>query len=255
MSDLQSCLGTTYLHQTEYDREQIATMSRPHIRPAPLYKVYPQAPTVSLPQPVDPGGQLWEALSSRRSRRRYAHHDVSLEALSALLWASQGISGQAGRLSLRTAPSAGALYPVETYVQVNKVQGLEPGLYHLNIKDWCLETLDSGSFGPQLAQICLDQRFMAQAAVNVCWSAVLRRNMAKYGHRGMRYIFMDLGHICQNLLLAAEGFGLSACPVGAYFDGEANELFGLDGKEESMLYFASVGHPDDGGRGCEAAKR
>jgi SagB-type dehydrogenase family enzyme len=130
---------------------------------------------------------------------------------------------------------------VETYVQVNRVLGLDAGLYHLNIRDWCLECLHSGEFGPQLARACLDQRFMAQAAFNVCWSAVLRRNMAKYGHRGLRYIFMDVGHICQNLLLAAEAFGLPACPVGAYFDAEANELFALDGDEESLIYFASVG--------------
>ena len=87
---------------------------------------------------------------------------------------------------------------------------------------------------------------MAQAAVNICWSGVLRRNMAKYGHRGMRYIFMDVGHICQNLLLAAEGFGLSACPVGAYFDEEINDLFALDAEEESIIYLASLGGRTEG---------
>ncbi len=246
MSDLQSCLGTMYLHQTGYDRETIMSMSRPHISPAPLYKTYPQAKTILLPEAEDPGADLWYVLSSRRSRRRYTNHALSLEVLSGLLWAGQGVSGRAGRLTLRTAPSAGALYPIETYLHVHRMQGVDPGLYHLNIQDWCLETLQTGSFGAQIAQACLDQRFMAQGAINVCWSAVLRRNMAKYGHRGLRYIFMDVGHICQNLLLAAEGFGLSACPVGAYFDQEMNQLFGLDGQEESMLYCASIG-----GRGEE----
>ncbi len=241
MTDLQSCLGTKYLQQTKYDREQIVSMSRPHINPAPLYKTYPQAKTFLLPEASRLPTDLWDALSSRRSRRRYSEEALSLEVLSALLWAASGASGQVGGLTLRTAPSAGALYPVETYVQVNRVQGLDAGLYHLNIRDWCLECLHSGEFGSQLARACLDQRFMAQAAFNVCWSAVLRRNMAKYGHRGLRYIFMDVGHICQNLLLAAEGFGLPACPVGAYFDAEANELFALDGDEESLIYFASVG--------------
>jgi SagB-type dehydrogenase family enzyme len=115
------------------------------------------------------------------------------------------------------------------------------------VRDWCLETLQTGEFGTHLAKACLDQRFMAQAAFNVCWSAVLRRNMAKYGHRGMRYIFMEAGHVCQNLLLAAEGLELSACPVGAYFDQEVNDLFALDGEEESLIYFASVG--SRGGQG------
>jgi SagB-type dehydrogenase family enzyme len=235
-----------YLHQTGYDRETIMSMSRPHISPAPLYKTYPQTKTILLPEAEDPGADLWYVLSSRRSRRRYTDHALSLEVLSGLLWAGHGTSGRAGRLILRTAPSAGALYPIETYLHVHRVQGVDPGLYHLNIQDWCLETLQTGSFGAQIAQACLDQRFMAQGAINVCWAAVLRRNMAKYGHRGLRYIFMDVGHICQNLLLAAEGFGLSACPVGAYFDHEMNQLFGLDGEEESMLYCASIG-----GRGEE----
>ena len=241
MSDLKSCLGTQYLHQTRLDRERILTMSRPHISPASFYKSYPQATTYLLPDAERPALDLWEALGSRRSRRRYTDDACSLEVLSSLLWAAQGLSGKAGKLALRTAPSAGALYPIETYVQVNRVQGLDPGLYHLNVRDWCLEGLQSGNFGLQLAKAGLDQRFIAQAAVNVCWSAVLRRNMAKYGHRGMRYIFMDVGHICQNLLLAAEGFGLSACPVGAFFDDEVNDLFALDGMEESMVYLASLG--------------
>ncbi|MFO7800874.1 MAG: SagB/ThcOx family dehydrogenase [Desulfovermiculus sp.] len=246
MSDLKSCLGTQYLHQTRLDRERILSMSRPHITPAPLYKTYPQAKTFLLPDAEYPALDLWQVLASRRSRRRYTDEALSLEVLSSLLWAAQGTSGRAGQLVLRTAPSAGALYPIETYVQIHRVQGLDPGLYHLNIGDWCLERLYSGHFGPQLAKACLDQRFLAQAAVNVCWSAVLRRNMAKYGHRGMRYIFMDVGHICQNLLLAAEGFGLSACPVGAYFDEEINNLFALDGEEESIIYLASLGGRREG---------
>ncbi|MFO7877921.1 MAG: SagB/ThcOx family dehydrogenase [Desulfovermiculus sp.] len=247
MSDLQSCLGTKYLQQTQFDREKIMAMPRLHISPAAPFKTYPDAKTSLLPDAERPGTDLWDVLASRRSRRRYADHALSLEVLSALLWASLGISNRTGGVTLRTFPSAGALYPIETYLQVRRVEGLEPGLYHLNVRDWCLESLQKGQFGTHLAKACLDQRFMAQAAFNVCWSAVLRRNMAKYGHRGMRYIFMEAGHVCQNLLLAAEGLELSACPVGAYFDQEVNNLFALDGEEESLIYFASVG--SRGGRG------
>ncbi len=82
------------------------------------------------------------------------------------------------------------------------------------------------------------QRFMARGAVIFIWSAVMRRNMAKYGHRGSRYILLDAGHICQNLLLAAEAIGRKACPVGAFFDDELNQLLGLDDEEETVLYLA-----------------
>ncbi|HFB83733.1 MAG TPA: SagB/ThcOx family dehydrogenase, partial [Thermodesulfatator sp.] len=83
----------------------------------------------------------------------------------------------------------------------------------------------------------------ARAPVVFIWSAIARRTMSKYGSRGIRYIFMDVAHICQNLLLAAQALGLGACPVGAFFDDEVNQLLGLDGLEETVVYMAPVGIP------------
>ena len=96
-------------------------------------------------------------------------------------------------------------------------------------------------YGNKVAEAALGQSFMAKAGLVFIWSAILRRNMSKYGHRGLRYIFMDAGHICQNLLLAAEALGLGACPVAAFYDDELNTLLGLDGAEESVIYMAAVG--------------
>ncbi len=92
-----------------------------------------------------------------------------------------------------------------------------------------------------LPAAAIHQEFLARAAAVFCWSAVFRRNMSKYGDRGMRYICMDAGHICQNLLLAATALGRPACPVAAFFDDELNAILGVDGEEEGALYLAAVG--------------
>lgn len=241
MPELNKSLGALYLQQSKFDRETLMRRSRPRITPAPLYKVYQEAERVELPRPALPEKELSGLLAKRRSCRSFSQEPISLEDLSALLWAGQGLSAQSMGHELRTSPSAGALYPVETYLCVRRVADLKPGLYHFNVLDFALELLEEGEFGPHLARAGLGQGFMAQAAVNFCWSAVLRRNMVKYGHRGLRYVFLDAGHICQNVVLAAEALGLGQCPVGAFFDEEANALFQLDGEEESLIYFLSVG--------------
>lgn len=241
MPDLKKTLGVQYLEQTKFDRETLTGRSRPRIAPAPLYKVYQDAQRIELPRPRLGQSDLGALLHDRRSVRQFSPDPISLEQLSGLIWAGQGLTAQTMGHELRTSPSAGALYPIETYLHVNRVAELAPGLYHVNVQDFVLECLEQGDFGSSLARAGLGQQFMDRAAVNFCWSAVLRRNMVKYGHRGLRYVFLDAGHICQNVVIAAEALGLAQCPVGAFFDEEANSLFQLDGQEESLIYFLSVG--------------
>ena len=241
MPDLHKTLGAQYLEQTKFDRETLTGRGRPRIAPAPLYKVYADAKRFELPEPAFQEVDLAGLLQKRRSVRNFSREPISLEQLASLLWAGQGVTAKSMGHELRTSPSAGALYPVETYLNVNRVIGLTPGLYHFNVQDFVLELLEEGDFGPYLARAGLGQQFMAGAAANFCWSAVLRRNMVKYGHRGLRYVLLDAGHICQNVVMAAEALGLGQCPVGAFFDEEANALFQLDGVEESLIYFLSVG--------------
>ena len=241
MPDLKESLGYRYLQETKFNRDTIMSRPRPRVGPGAQFKVYDQAPVFELPDQQGLEVFLSDVLQSRRSRRTYASRPVIREQVGALLWAAQGVTAMAGRLKLRTSPSAGGLYPVETYVVIQNVTGIPPGLYHLNIRDWCLEQLQQGDFSARVAQAGLGQGFMAQAGLNVIWTSILRRNMAKYGHRGLRYVFLDAGHICQNLLLAAEALSLGACAVGAFFDDELNALLDLDGREESAVYSASVG--------------
>lgn len=241
MPELKKSLGWRYLQETKFDRESIFR-PKPEISAAPLYKHYKDVPRYSLPGPRNMEPSLSRVLATRRSRRRFSGHGgITMQELADILWAGQGITARAGRIGLRTAPSAGALYPVETYLLLLQVQDLPAGVYHFHIEEFSLELLGEGDFSRQMIASCINQEFMGQGAFSVCWSAVFRRAMSKYGHRGLRYILMDAGHICQNMLLAAEALNLYACPVAAFFDDKLNELFALDGEEESAIYCAGFG--------------
>jgi SagB-type dehydrogenase family enzyme len=241
MDDLKQTLGYKYLQETKYDPQSLPLQKRPEIFPAEAFKRYPDALKVALPTDWERDESLQQALQNRRSNRRYGHTPLNLTELAMLLWSSQGITGQAGSYFFRAAPSAGALYPIETYLAVNNVESLNAGIYHFQVAEFCLEELVAGHQGEKVADAALGQNFLAKAGAVFIWSAVLRRNFAKYGHRGLRYVLMDGGHICQNMLLAAETLDLGACPVAAFYDDELNRLIGLDGDEESVIYLASVG--------------
>lgn len=242
MPELCDCLGFRYLQESKFHREDEGMRLRPAIADTEVFKTYSGAAIVELPRIWPQSGcSLPELLQQRRSLRRFGDRELSLDGLAFLLWASQGITGQAGNYLFRTSPSAGALYPLETYLAVYRVSGLTPGLYHLDVEGFRLERLGDGPSGEQLAEACLGQGFMRNAAVNFLWTAVVRRTMSKYGHRALRYICMDAGHLCQNLLLAAEFLGFGGCPMAAFYDDEVNRLLGVDGQEESTLYLASVG--------------
>jgi SagB-type dehydrogenase family enzyme len=164
-----------------------------------------------------------------------------MEELSQLLWAIQGVTAHAGDYALRTAPSAGALYPIETYVLVNRVSDLGAGLYHYDVRQHRLEVVRKGDFGSDIAQAALGQTFLQEAALVFLWTAVVARSKWKYRERAYRYIYMDAGHIGQNAYLAAEVLGLGACTVGAFLDDEVNSVIGIDGENEIAIYLCAVG--------------
>lgn len=241
MDDLKNSLGHRYLQETKFDKHGLWRKAPLDIQPARPYKQYNEAEKISLPTDWETDKSLRETLQNRRSCRRFTEDPISMKDLAMLLWASQGITGRAGSFFFRTAPSAGALYPVETYLSVQNVASLESGLFHFQPADFSLARLSAGAYANKVAEAALGQTFMARAGVVFIWSAVFRRNFAKYGHRGLRYVMMDAGHVCQNLLLAAESLELGACPVAAFYDDELNGLLGIDGIEESVIYLAAVG--------------
>ncbi len=242
MPELSDCTGYQYIRETAYDRETIKQIRRPAIAEVDTFKKYPDAEKIKLPTEWKlKEARITPLLQKRRSLRKYETESVSLEELAFMLWASQGITAKSGSYSFRTTPSGGALYPVETYFSANLVEDLDPGLYHYDVENFSLDRLSETDSAEAVAAACLNQKFMAHSAVSFLWSAVIRRSMSKYGNRGMRYILLDAGHICQNLVVAAEATGNGACPVAAFYDDEVNKLLGLDPKEETVLYAASVG--------------
>jgi len=242
MPELKETRGVQYLENSRFDRTSIQHRHRPAIAQVETFKRYPHAEKFPLPRSWSLDEErLPPLLQNRRSLRKYRAEPLSLEQLAFMLWASQGITGQADSYLFRTTPSAGALYPVETYISVHSIEGLDAGLYHFDVEHFSLDRLTTNDQAEAVASACLDQKFMARAAVVFLWTGVFRRAMSKYGDRGMRYILLDAGHICQTVMIAAEAVGCGGCPIGAFFDSELNHLLQIDGEEESILYAASVG--------------
>jgi SagB-type dehydrogenase family enzyme len=231
-----------YLKETRYTRRTMAGRALAYPR-APLYKEYPDAAQrLSLdPESGRRDANLWQAVTARRSQRDYVNRPLTQAELAALLWATQGITGAMGGYQFRASPSAGALYPVETYLAVHQVEGVTPGIWHFQVLDFALELVAAGDFRQPLANAGLSQSFLAEAGAVFIWTGILNRARWKYRERAVRYLFLDAGHICQNLMLAATALNLGVCPVGAFFDEEVEQIVGVDEAEEVALYLASVG--------------
>jgi len=241
---MKETAGDLFQKETKYFRGKLS--GRPllwHAKPK-TYKEYPEAVKVELEIPSSQGGlSLWTAIGTRRSVRNFKDIPLLKKDLSQLLWATQGITQRAMDFEFRACPSAGALYPVETYLVLNSVEDIERGIYHYDIRDHALDQLQTGDFRLKIAQASLDQDMAFASNAVFVWTALFARAKWKYGQRAYRYVYLDAGHIAQNFALAAVGLHLGSCQIGALYDEEVNALLGLDGEEESVLYMSVVGHP------------
>jgi len=206
----------------------------------------PGAECIELPDPAAPvlpaAAELRKLLASRRSRREFADAAVRLDELSLLLWATQGVTAMVAGHTLRTVPSAGARHPLETYLGACRIDGLEAGLYrYLPLQHRLVRLRSDKRIGRRFAQACLGQSMLADCGVVFCWSAVIERARWKYQQRAYRYIYLDAGHVCQNLYLACEALGLGCCAVAAFDDDAVNRLIDVDGKTEFVIYLAATG--------------
>lgn len=203
--------------------------------------------TYILPPPNTTGNvSVEEALANRRSRRRFQNRELSKEQLSQILWAAYGITeprrGASLRGGLRTTPSAGALFPLEIYVVVGNVAGIEPGVYkYISQEHKIIRTIDR-DVRRELSAAALDQVMVRDAPITLVHTAVFRRITDRYGERGReRYVFMEVGHSAQNVYLQAEALGLGTCAIGAFRDSRVSALLQLPADHEP-LYLMPVGY-------------
>ena len=194
--------------------------------------------TLSLPPPrLDSTYSLERSLQERRSIRAFSQQPLSLPEVSQLLWAAQGITGAGG---LRTAPSAGALYPLEVYLVVGQVQGLATGVYHYTPDGHRLIPWLPDDKRAEVAAAAFGQSWLRHSAVIIVFTAIDTRTTGKYGDRGIRYIALEAGHAGQNVLLQATALGLGAAVVGAFDDPRVDKLLNLP-RQEHTLYLLPVG--------------
>jgi SagB-type dehydrogenase family enzyme len=237
-------VGDDFQQATKYVRKKMVGGYLDWSNKPEVYKHYAASRKIELPFPRQVETLSFdETIRKRRSIRRFSEKSLSLEQLAYLLWSSTGIQRVERGYEFRNAPSAGALYPIETYLFAKKIDGLDMGLYHYDIKSHLLEELDVGDFSVLLARACLGQEILISAGVVFVWSGIFVRSKWKYKQRAYRYVYLDCGHIAQNLALCASTLGLGSCQVGAFYDDEINKIVGLDGEEESVIYLSVVGYP------------
>ncbi|MCE5257026.1 MAG: SagB/ThcOx family dehydrogenase [Spirochaetaceae bacterium] len=191
--------------------------------------------------PASPPSSLHYLLMNRKSRRVFSHTRLSMEQLSYLLWACEGVRENKGKFSYRTTPSGGARHPLDLYVFAHNVEGLKIGLYrYLPLEhSLVLEREGDDSVGLDDA---LNGQFRDSACV-IMWAAVPYRSEWRYGKAADKLVALDAGHSCQNLYLACEALGLGTCAIGAYDQKKLDAYLGLDGEDMFALYAAPVGTP------------
>lgn len=198
--------------------------------------------TIDLPLPNhESNTSIEEAILKRRSIRDYKDESLTLAEISQILWAAQGITKE-GVFSGRTAPSAGALYPLEVYLVAVNVDGLVPGLYHYNPHKNSLTKVLDGDLRQGLSDAALGQAYVKQAPADLVITAFYNRTTVKYGERGIRYVAIEAGHAAQNVYLQAVGLELGTVVVGGFNDEKVSGLLKLS-KDETPLYIMPIGRP------------
>lgn len=197
---------------------------------------------IKLPSPIERGKvSLEQAISKRRSVRRFKDEPITLEQLSQLLWSAQGTTGTGGK---RAAPSAGATYPLEIFVVTGEecIKGLDAGIYHYDSCNHLLNLQHTGDLRQKLADTALGQTSISRCPVDLVVCAIHPRTAYRYGRRGERYVHMEVGHVGQNVALQAVALGLGTVMVGAFEDEEVGKTLKLE-EQMKPLYIIPIGKP------------
>ena len=243
---MENTIGKEFVEMTKYRNLEPSPQSQGAPLP-PLQTPLPEsARLIDLPagNAFDPGLLDFKSLvENRETLRKYTDSPLSLEELAYLLWGTQGVKSVTEKpVSKRTVPSAGSRHAFETYLLINNVEGLEPGLYRYLALEHKLAKLEAPEdINTILTEACLKQPHVKNSAVTFIWAAVPLRMTWRYCQRGYRYMYLDAGHVCQNLYLLAESIRCGVCAIAAYDDDLVNQALGLDGEEQFAIYIATLG--------------
>lgn len=235
---------------TDRIREEVDWYDTPQANgepPPPVQKPLQEgSELIPLPrreQWVIPSCELADAIARRESRRRFVQEPLTIDELAFLLWSTQGVRAHLHEAAvLRTVPSAGCRHPFETYLAVLNISGLTPGIYRYLPLDHALVREQSPDhLAARLVAAVRGQQFAARAAVTFIWSAIPARTEWRYREASYKVIALDAGHVCQNLYLACEAISCGTCAIAAYNQQLSDELVGVDGREEFVVYLAPVG--------------
>jgi len=236
------------LKSQDIKHDEWKSHQRKGIPPPPLEKPYPQdSILIELVKPDDMNLgdiSLAKVIKQRESRRKFTSEALNLKELSFLLWATQGVRsvGENKVWTRRTVPSGGSRHPFETYLVVNRVEDLEPGVYrYLPIEHKLLLVNNNKPLPERVSEACWGQAFVSEAAVVFVWAVIPYRTEWRYSVIAYKGILVDVGHVCQNLYLACEAIGAGTCAILAYDQKAMDNLIGVDGENEFTVYLAPVG--------------
>ena len=243
---MENNIGREFVRMTKYENLEPSAQSRGVPLPALELPLPDEAQVMPLPDGKSIALENLDFISlveDRETLRKYMAEALTQKELAYLLWGTQGIKSITEKpVTKRTVPSAGSRHPFETYLLVNRVEGLQPGLYRYMAVEHQIAKLPApDAISQQLTDACLKQQHVLNSAVTFIWVADVQRTVWRYCQRGYRYMYLDAGHVCQNLYLLAESVNCGVCALAAYDDDLVNNALGLDGENQFAIYLATLG--------------
>ena len=239
----QQSIGPRFHHETSYGESGLKGDNITWGNNIPLYKSYENSPGIKLPSPVDSDMNLETSIRKRKSVRSFSDRGFTLEQLARILLTADGLTQKRSGFHRRSAPSGGALYPLEIYVVVQNVESLKPGLYHFQVRDSSLELMREGDFGNEIHEAANHQDAVGDSPVTLVITSRFDRITQKYADRGYRYAYIEAGAVCQNVYLQATALKMGTVAVGAFNDDATNKLIEVDGVHEAALLIMPIGFP------------
>ena len=240
-----SGIGREFIEKTKYQYEEDSSQERGEKQPSLQVSYEHLSEIIDLPDIESiyiNDINLRDAIEKRRSLRLYSGDSLTIEELTYLLWCTQGVKESTSQRTVRNVPSAGARHCLETYLLINNVESIRKGLYrYLALENKLAIISLEDNIEDKITNACLGQKMVKTGAVTFIWVAISERMTWRYGERGYRYMYLDAGHVCQNLYLAAENINSGACAIAAYEDDELNKILSIDGEEQFVIYLASLG--------------